>query len=212
MYFLGIGVSFYSVNFCILNPLNISYFLLFFLVMAKRVGIPTTDCNYFDYLRIEKSQRRCRALQKLQRKLDISLLDSTAYVEEIVDDDAATKESAKSELCEHLGLSNENVEVNAVVESLVLESNGVGHGGDTSKLFDLRDLRLAVLVATSTDGVNTLLDSAFRLFDRSLGDESIAKVTCSNILQKHLFLSSKVTRNLELELMLKMNINHISWL
>lgn len=160
-------------------------------VMAKRVGITTTDCNYFDYLRIEKSKRRCRALQKLQRKLDISLLDSTAYVEEIVDDDAATKESAKTELCEHLGLSNENVEVSAVVESLVLESNGVGPGGDTSKLFDLRDLRLAVLVATSTDGVNTLLDSAFRLYDRSLGDDSVAKVTCSNILQKHLFLSSK---------------------
>jgi 1-acyl-sn-glycerol-3-phosphate acyltransferase len=158
-------------------------------VMAKKVGIPTTDCNYFDYLRIEKSKRRCRALQKLQRKFDTSLLDMTNFVEDIAEDGVAN-ESAKVELCERLGVSVEMVEVNTVVECLVLEET-VGGEGDSVSLFDLRDLRLAILVATSTDGLNTLLDNCFRLFDRSLGDASIAKVTCTKILQKHLFLSSK---------------------
>ena len=166
------------------------YFFLFILVMAKKVGITTTDCNYFDYLRIEKSRRRSHALQKLQRKLDTSLLDLTNYVEEIAANEVVHS-SAKEELYERLSVPADMVEVNTVVEGLVLEENG-GAGDNNTSMFDPRDIRLAVLVATSKDGLNTLVDNCYRLFDPSLGDDSIAKITCSKILQKHLFLSLKV--------------------
>lgn len=56
--------------------------------MAARLGITSTDCSYFDYLRIEKSQRRGKALQKLQRKLEEPLLQTTSYIEELTEENA----------------------------------------------------------------------------------------------------------------------------
>ena len=55
--------------------------------MAGRLGISSTDCSYFDYLRIEKSQRRGKALQKLQRKLDEPLLETTSYIEQLAEEE-----------------------------------------------------------------------------------------------------------------------------
>ena len=56
--------------------------------MADRLGITSTDCSYFDYLRIEKSERRGKALQKLQRKLEEPLLHTTSYIEDLTDKNA----------------------------------------------------------------------------------------------------------------------------
>ena len=49
--------------------------------MARSLGISTTDSTYFDYLRIAKSQSRGKALQRLQRKLEEPLLQTTAYLQ-----------------------------------------------------------------------------------------------------------------------------------
>ena len=92
--------------------------------MAKEVGITTTDCNYFDYLRIEKSKRRCSALQKLQRKLNTPLLESTAFIEDMSEaeavaevsggDDASGAGAASVMLCSRLGAAEDLVEMPAV--------------------------------------------------------------------------------------------------
>lgn len=147
--------------------------------MAAQVGIPTTDCNYFDYLRIEKSKRRCQGLQKLQRKVDLSLVDLTNYVEEMADHELSGEVSVL-DLAEKLGVSADLAELVAVLEEIKHEQKT-----------DLRDLRLAILVASSPNALDTLLDNCFAWYDKVLGSSKITKETCCAVLQRHLFLSVK---------------------
>lgn len=56
---------------------------------------------------------------------------------------------------------------------------------------DLRHMRLAIIVAGSSDSLDCFLESSFRLFDTSLGDQEIQATTCLSLLQIHIFLSSK---------------------
>jgi len=157
-------------------------------VMAKRVGIPTTDCNYFDYLRIEKSKRRSQVLQKLQKKADKPLIDLTSYIEDLSDEEAASV-SRKEELRDLLGISipaptyhhqTERLD-DELIDGLCIESSTV----------HLRDIRLAILIASSTDSLDTFLEKAFKWWDPELGENRIAKETCRTILQTHLFLNDK---------------------
>ncbi len=53
--------------------------------MSRTLGIPTTDCNYFDYLRIAKSQSRGKALQRLQRRLEEPLMQTTTLFQEAIE-------------------------------------------------------------------------------------------------------------------------------
>jgi hypothetical protein len=54
--------------------------------MSRTLGIPTTDCNYFDYLRIAKSQSRGKALQRLQRRLEEPLMQTTTLFQEALEE------------------------------------------------------------------------------------------------------------------------------
>ena len=147
-------------------------------VMAKRLNIPTTNCNYFDYLRIEKSQRRGKNLQKLQRKLESPLLETTAYLESA--SDLAYGDKQRELLVDTIGAGQALSELADVTEELM-----VGDG-------DLLDLRLAVLVAGSSDSLQSFIQSSFRLFDTYLGEEEMTEKTCSKLLTTHIFLSAKV--------------------
>jgi len=148
-------------------------------VMSKKMGIPTTDCNYFDYLRIEKSRRRGKCLQKLQRKLEHSLLQTTTYIDHL-EEDRVCDEEQKEHLVSTIGARQSLAELSCVTEDLLAGGSG-----------DLRHMRLAIIVAGSSDSLDCFLESSFRLFDTSLGDQEIQATTCLSLLQIHIFLSSK---------------------
>jgi len=44
-------------------------------VMASRMGVPTTDCSYYDYLRIDKASQMVAAFQRLQRRIETPLAE-----------------------------------------------------------------------------------------------------------------------------------------
>ena len=144
--------------------------------MAKKLNIPTTDCNYFDYLRIEKSQRRGKALQKLQRKLEEPLIQTTSYIDTLEKPD----EQEIHELRARIGASPDLPELSAVMEEIPGE--------------DLRHIRLSVLICASPDSLSTFLEQAFFLFDKDLEKNHISENSCVQILQTHLFMSNKVKK------------------
>lgn len=149
--------------------------------MAKRLGVPTTDCSYFDYLRIDKSQRRGKAVQRLQRKLEESLLQSTRYIDELPDTEQVDRTHEKSELHARIGAGRELAELNTVLEDIL--------GGEEA---DVRHFRLCVLLCGAEDSVQVFLQQTFELFDRNLGKERLYRATAAQILQTHLNLSPKV--------------------
>jgi len=148
-------------------------------VMAARLGITSTDCSYFDYLRIEKSQRRGKALQKLQRKLEEPLLQTTSYIEELTEENA-TIAFTDLDIHDRIGLSKDAPELAAVI----------GHDNEADKV-DLRHFRLSILVCDSQNSLQCFLDYAFLLFDKCHGAQRISSSVCLDILKTHLFLSSK---------------------
>jgi len=145
-------------------------------VMAKQLNIPVTDCNYFDYLRIEKSLERLKRLQKLQRRMESNITDKTQYLEG--DSDCL---ATKKELAERLGVVDTLPELAKVWDNLGVSEEAV---------MDVRHLRVASLVASKEDGLRAFMDS-LKLFDKDLGDAAVSNQTLQEVLKHHFFLTSK---------------------
>ena len=66
-------------------------------VMAARMGVPVTDCSYYDYLRINKAEQTVKALRKLQRRLEKPMKE---IVEELGDkeEEAVPQECGEGDL------------------------------------------------------------------------------------------------------------------
>jgi len=96
-------------------------------VMASRMGVPVTDCSYYDYLRINKAEQTVKSLGKLQRRLEKPM---KVIIEDMNDKD----EDTLVRLAE-----------GAPELSVVKELCGSGEN------FDLRYLRVGVLMATDED-------------------------------------------------------------
>ena len=142
-------------------------------VMASRMGVPVTDCSYYDYLRINKAEQTVKSLKKFQRGLE-------RPIKETIEDMGDRDEEAVRFL------------VQAAQEvSVVTELCGTGEN------FDLRFLRLGVLMATEeeVDAYETFLTKSFSLFDQDLGAERICEETLRRLAETFLFLPPKeVTR------------------
>jgi len=138
-------------------------------VMAARMGVPVTDCSYYDYLRINKAEQTVKALRKLQRRLEKPM-------KEIVEDLGDKDEEAVARLAE-----------GAPELSVVNELCGSGDN------FDLRYLRLGVLMASQEDGdaYETFLSKSFSLFDLELGEERICEATMRRLAETFLHLPPK---------------------
>ena len=145
-------------------------------VMADRLGVQTTDCNYYDYLKLEKCQKTLKKVQKLQRKLDIPLLDLTKDINssDIVTKDISVKLESMSESEEY-----------KTVQELC---------GGTD---DLRNLKLVALIATDENSFESFLKNSFLLYDPELGDGHISGNTMDSLLQTLLYLTSKETKEIK---------------
>ena len=142
-------------------------------VMASRMGVPVTDCSYYDYLRINKAEQTVKSLRKLQRGLEKPIKET---IEDMFDRD--------EEAVRFLVQAAQEV-------SVVTELCGTGEN------FDLRFLRLGVLMATEeeVDAYETFLTKSFSLFDQDLGAERICEATMRRLAETFLFLPPKeVTR------------------
>jgi len=146
-------------------------------VMAQRLGISTSDCSYFDYLRIEKSKNRGKALLKLQRKLEEPLLQTTAYIDGLGEE---SLQSSKHQLYSKIGASEDLPELKTVFDDMQSEDQ-----------FDLRHLRVSVLISASSDSLQCFLLQSFNMFDDKLGPEKMSKSLCLQLLKTHIFLSTK---------------------
>lgn len=142
-------------------------------VMAKSLGVQTTDCSYFDYLKIEKCHKVLKKLQKLQRHLDMSMLELTKEIssDEKVTEDILSKVNALSD--------SEDI---SVVEELC------------GSLEDLRNLKLIALIATDQNSVQSFLENAFKLYDSDLGGNAVSNETMERILQTVMFLNPKESK------------------
>ena len=133
----------------------------------------TTDCSYFDYLKIEKCHKVLKKLQKLQRHLDMSMLELTKEIssDEKVTEDILSKVNALSD--------SEDI---SVVEELC------------GSLEDLRNLKLIALIATDQNSVQSFLENAFKLYDSDLGGNAVSNETMERILQTVMFLNPKESK------------------
>jgi len=138
-------------------------------VMAARMGVPVTDCSYYDYLRINKAEQTVKALRKLQRRLEKPM-------KEIIEDVGDKDEESVVRLAE-----------GAPELSVVNELCGTGEN------FDLRYFRLGVLMASEEEGdaYETFLSKSFSLFDLELGEERISEATMRRLAETFLHLPPK---------------------
>jgi len=145
-------------------------------VMAERMGVSTTDCSYYDYLRIARAEETVKDLRGLQRKLMRPLLEVTSELPEKGETDE-----------DFLGLG-EDVKDFSVVSEIC--------GKDDAR--DARYLRLAALMATEADPYETFISQSFHIFDQNLGDERLYDATLQRIVETFLYLPPKeVTELLE---------------
>lgn len=142
-------------------------------VMAKCLEVNTTDCNYFDYLKIEKCQKMLKKVQKLQRKLDAPLLELTKNINDQV--------FVSEEILEKFKLLSDCEEIK-VIDDLC------------GSLDDLRNLKLIAMIATDEDSVQSFVKNIFTLYDPDLGDSTLSKASMENILQTLLFLTMKESK------------------
>ena len=146
--------------------------------MADKLGVETTDSNYYDYLKIEKCQKTLKKIQKLQRKLEMPIIDLTK--------DISSQQVVSEELSSRLSSLGESSEEVKTVEELC--------GGETK---DLRNLRLIALIATSENSFESFLENIFTLYDSDLGEERISIETMESILQTLLYLTSKEAKEMK---------------
>jgi len=139
-------------------------------VMAESLGVGTTDCNYFDYLKIEKCRKVLKKVQKLQRKLDKCLLELTKDID--------SETTVTEDILDRLRQISETDEYKVIDEI----------GGS---LNDLRNLRLIALIATDEDSFESFLENTFALYDSHLGESTVSTETMNDILQTLLFLNTK---------------------
>lgn len=135
-------------------------------VMANSLGVGTTDCNYFDYLRIEKSKELVKKVQKLQKKMEIPLLE------------ALSEESGLSMDMGRLGVAKDLSELSVVKELC---------GGKD----DLRNLRLVTKLATEENALETFLTQTFILYNPELGQEKISSESLEDVLMTIVLLTAK---------------------
>lgn len=141
-------------------------------VMAKSLGVGTTDCNYFDYLKIEKCKNTVKKLQKLQRKLDISLLELTK--------DITIDQKAPEGALQKIKSLNEETKV---FEDLC------------GNLNDLRNLKLIAMIATDEDPVQSFYDNVYQLY--GAGENNIVLgETLQTVLLALLFLNPKEAKEI----------------
>lgn len=141
-------------------------------VMSKSLGVGTTDCSYFDYLKIEKCKNTVKKLQKYQRKLDISLLELTKDITR----DRKAPDGALQRL---KSLSEET----KVFEDLC------------GNLDDLRNLKLIALIATDEDPVQSFYDNVFQLYGSEDGSVILGE-TLQAVLLGLLFLNPKEAKEI----------------
>jgi len=139
-------------------------------VMADSLGVSTTNCNYFDYLRIEKSKELVKKVQKLQKKMEIPLTEALNEENGI----AFTMDM----LGDRLGVPTELPELSVVKELC-------GEKGE------IRNLKLVIKLATEEDSLETFLHQTFTLFNSELGEEQISKETLEDLLVTLVFLTVK---------------------
>ena len=141
-------------------------------VMADSLEVGTTDCNYFDYLKMEKCKKMLKKLQKLQRRLDVPLLELTAQINgvEIASEQLLNQMSEEDDL--------------KIIEELC--------GGRE----DLRQLRLVTLIATDEDALESFLNHSCQMYGQDLGPDRISSESMENILQSLLFLTVKEAKEL----------------
>jgi len=144
-------------------------------VMADKLGVPTTDCNYFDYLRIEKSRMLVKKVQKLQKKMEIPLMEATS------EKDGLSVEMTS--LGERLGVAEDTPELSVVKEL----------SGDKD---DLKNLRLVTLLATEEDALETFLTQTFILYNPELGPEKVSTESLELVLSTVVFLTQKEAKEL----------------
>lgn len=142
-------------------------------VMAESLGVGTTDCNYFDYLKIEKCKKMLKQIQKLQRRLDVPLLELTAKI------DSGNKTSEG--LLDKISEEEDDLKI---VQELC---------GDTT---DLRILRLVSLIATDKDALTSFLNNSCKLYDENLGEDRISTGSLEKILQSVAFLTPKEAKEM----------------
>jgi len=141
--------------------------------MAKCLNVNTTDCNYFDYLKIEKCQKMLKKVRKLQGKLDVPLLELTKDINDQV--------FVCEEILEKFKLVSDCEEVK-VIDDLC--------GG----FDDLRNLKLIAMIATDEDAVESFVKNIFTLYDPDLGDNTLSQASMESILQTLLFLTMKESK------------------
>jgi len=143
-------------------------------MMANELGVPTTDSNYYDYLRSEKATTVLKRVQKLQKKMEIRLVEATT--------DIIQEPLASEQLAEKLGVSSKLPELEVI--------NELCQAGEEETL-DLRNLRIAVLMATDEDSLESFLKNTFSLYDPELGDSHITKDNLVKVCMSLIFLTSK---------------------
>eukprot|EP00092_Neocalanus_flemingeri_P077988 GFUD01096923.1.p1 GENE.GFUD01096923.1~~GFUD01096923.1.p1 ORF type:complete len:546 (-),score=157.76 GFUD01096923.1:964-2601(-) len=138
-------------------------------VMANKLGVTTTDCNYLDYLRIEKSRTLVKKVQKLQRKMLMPLIEATSEEKQLtVNMDL---------LGERLGVAQDLSEL-SVVEELCGK-------------VDLRNLRLVTLLATEEDALETFLAQTFIMYNPELGPDKVSSESLEGVLSTVMLLNQK---------------------
>lgn len=141
-------------------------------VMADRLGVPTTNSNFFDYLKMEKCKNMLKKVQKLQMKMEFPMMEATHSVESQEPLEAAALLGVPADLPEL-----------AVVEELC------GSGSD------LRNLRLIARMATEENAYKAFLDQAFLLFDPEFGADKISVDALHSVLSIAVFLNSKESKD-----------------
>ena len=113
-----------------------------------------------------------KKLQKLQRRLDVPLLELTAQINgvEIASEQLLNQMSEEDDL--------------KIIEELC--------GGKE----DLRQLRLVTLIATDEDALESFLNHSCQMYDQDLGPDRISSESMENILQSLLFLTVKEAKEL----------------
>jgi len=136
-------------------------------VMAQKMGVGTTDCSYYDYLRIAKTEERVKALQRLQRRVESPLVQATAN------------------LCNE-GEAGDGLEVlGQRTKALVEELCGTGEKADH------RFLRLEVLLATEEDSYTAFINHSFSLLDKDLGSDRMSESSLKQLCEHFLYLTSR---------------------
>jgi len=155
-------------------------------VMAEALNVPTTDSNYFDYLRIEKAGNVLKNLQKLQKKLDITLTDAMNSLN-------PGAPLSVSELANALAISEDNEELATVIKELC-QLDG--------ESLDARNLRIATMMSsTDEDSYESFISNSFSLYDPEQGDSTISGDSLRKLCEVFLFLGNKEINELVLEVL-----------